>query len=71
MKQFTLDYEIVDGITKDNLIDVRDNLRADMEAYSKTGKDAMGYNIHPDDLVNNLVYLEAVKKVLEYFGVRD
>ena len=71
MKQFILDYEVVDGITKGNLIDVRDNLRADLEAYSKTGKDTHGFNIHPDDLVNNLVYLEAVKKVLEYFGVRD
>lgn len=70
MKQFTLDYEVVDGITKGNLIDVRDNLQADMDAYTTTGKDAQGYNVHPDDAINNLVYLDAVKKVLEYFGVR-
>lgn len=70
MKQFTLDYEIVDGITKGNLIDVRDNLQADMDAYTTTGKDAQGYYVHPDDAIKNLVYLDAVKKVLEYFGVR-
>ena len=70
MKQFILDYEVVDGITKGNLIDVRDNLRADIEAFSKTGKDAQGYYVHPDDAIKNLVYLDAVKKVLEYFGVR-
>ena len=70
MKQFTLDYELVDGITKGNLIDIRDNLQADMDAYTTTGKDAQGYNVHPDDAIHNLVYLDAVKKVLEYFGVR-
>ena len=69
MKQFTLDYEVVDGITKGNLIDVRDNLLADIEAYTSTGKDAMGYHVHSEDMIANLEYLAAVKKVLKYFGV--
>jgi hypothetical protein len=69
MKQFTLDYEVVDGITKGNLIDVRDNLQADIEAYANTGKDAMGYHVHPEDAISNLEYLAAVNKVLKYFGV--
>ena len=69
MKQFTLDYEVVDGITKGNLIDVRDNLQADIEAFANTGKDAMGYHIHPEDAIANLEYLAAVNKVLKYFGV--
>ena len=69
MKQFTLDYEVVDGITKGNLIDTRDNLQADIEAYANTGKDAMGYHVHPEDAIANLEYLAAVNKVLKYFGV--
>jgi hypothetical protein len=68
MKKFTLDYEVVDGITRGNLIDVRDNLQADIEAYANTGKDAMGHYIHPEDAITNLEYLTAVKKVLKYFG---
>lgn len=69
MKQFTLDYEVVDGITKGNLIDTRDSLQADIEAYANTGKDAMGYHVHPEDAIANLEYLAAVNKVLKYFGV--
>ena len=67
-EKFTLDYEVVDGITTGNLIDVRDNLQADIEAYANTGKDAMGYHVHSEDAIANLEYLAAVKKVLKYFG---
>ena len=68
MKMFQLNYEIVDEITCENLRQVRNSLQEDVEAYTKTGKDAQGYNVHPEDAIANLEYLAAVQKVLKYFG---
>jgi hypothetical protein len=57
-----LDVETADRITIDSLKDARGDLQQELEDHRK------GSWLHPEDVVMNSVYIEAMTTVLRYYG---
>lgn len=71
MTGLTLPFEVVDGITKANLIEAKRYLQSELDAWAENPKDELnpdGYWLHPDDVVGNGKLIRALSLIIDYYG---
>lgn len=61
-KGLEIDYETADRITMLTLVDQRNYLQKELDDF----KD--GHYLHPEDVGNNYILIEALNKIIKYFG---
>jgi hypothetical protein len=67
----TLDSEAADRITLLNLKEYRNYLKKELSDWKKnprTETNPDGYWLHPEDVANNIELVEAMNKLIKYFG---
>lgn len=64
MSNFTIPKEVADEITKAVLIDWRDYLQSELDQWEAN----KGFYLHPDDVNDNKVYIDACNKLIHAFG---
>ena len=71
MSNFTISQEAADAITVANLIEWRDYLQSELDAWEENPKNEMnpdGYWLHPEDVVGNKKYIAACNLIIKAFG---
>ena len=67
----TLDGDAADCITLLNLKEYRSYLKKELSEWKKnprTETNPGGYWLHPEDVANNIELVEAMNKLIKYFG---
>ena len=70
-KQLTIDSETADRITVLNLQDYRAYLKKELAQWKKnpkTDSNPDGYWLHPGDVTNNILSIEALNLIIKHFG---
>lgn len=71
MSNFTISQEAADAITVGNLIEWRDYLQSELDAWEENPRNEMnpdGYWLHPEDVVGNKKYIAACNLIIKAFG---
>jgi hypothetical protein len=71
MKTIELSAEVADGITLCTLKEHRESLADGLQKWKdnpKTDSNPNGYWMHPEDVVGDAVIIEAMDKVIHYYG---
>ena len=71
MKKIELDGEVADGIALAVLKDQRAYLKKELAQWKKNPKseyNPTGHWLHPDDVVGNAQLIDALDKIIAYFG---
>jgi hypothetical protein len=72
MSKLEIPYEVADGITLAVLEDYREYLQSELDqwfANPKSPENPDGYWMHPEDIVNNRVVIDALDTVIRQFKV--
>lgn len=62
-REFTLPYEVIEKIALASLLDQRDYLQKELDAYFSDGA-----YLHPDDISNNRELIYCLNKLIKYYG---
>lgn len=62
-KDLTIPFEVADGIALAVMKEQRKYLQSEINNHYKKGK-----WLHPDDIVNNMNLIEALDRIIKYFG---
>jgi hypothetical protein len=71
MKTIELSAEVADGITLCTLKEHREDLANGLQKWKdnpKSDSNPNGYWMHPDDVLGDAVIIEAMDKVIHYYG---
>ena len=70
-RQLTIDGETADRITVLNLQDYRAYLKKELKHWKKnpkTDSNPDGYWLHPEDVTDNILSIEALNLIIKHFG---
>ena len=68
MINMSIDYETADLITRLNLTDARDSMQKELDKYDAALGTENPYWLHPEDVVNNQLYIKQINSILNYYG---